>query len=163
MQTRTEANACGPESSVGFWINRASRLIVRRSDARLRSFGLAMSYLPVLRALAPGRPLSQTELAKVAGVEQPSMAETLARMERDGVVQREPNPKDKRGTLISLTRRSNTRFPKAMAALAEGELEATAGLSDAEKVLLRELLQRVVGNLEAGLDGREQKKPGRLS
>jgi DNA-binding MarR family transcriptional regulator len=108
-----------------------------------------MSHLPVLRALVDGRSRSQTELAHLARVEQPTMAEMLARMERDGVVQREPNPADKRATLISLTRRSRSRFPKAQAALLEGEREAMAGLTDAETTLLRELLERVVRNLEA--------------
>jgi DNA-binding MarR family transcriptional regulator len=76
------------------------------------------------------------------------MAETLARMERDGVIQREPNPNDKRGTLISLTRQSRARLPKAKTALIESEREAMAGLSKAEEVLLRDLLERVVRNLE---------------
>ena len=70
-------------------------------------------------------------------------------MERDGEIQREADPSDKRTTRIALTRKSRSRFPKAMQALREGEREALAGLSEAEQVLLRELLQRVVRNLEA--------------
>ena len=154
MREDGEARACGPESTVGFWINRASRLLVRDADARLRPFGLAMSYLPVLRALADGRPHSQKELAQIAGVEQPSMAETLVRMERDAMVQRVQNPDDKRATLISLTRRSRTRFPKAMASLLEGERGSLEALSETEQVLLRELLERVARSLEAKLDAR---------
>jgi DNA-binding MarR family transcriptional regulator len=150
MQT-TVADNCGPESSVAFWINRASRLIVRRTDAGLRPLGLALSHLPVLRALADGASLSQTELARSAGVEQPSMAETVARMERDGVLQRGPHPNDRRATLMSLTRRAHTRMPKALAVLREGERAAMTGLSDEEQALLRGLLRRVVGNLEAQL------------
>jgi len=138
-----------PESTPAFWINRASRSLLRRGDARLRPLGFAMSYLPVLRGLAmAGKPLSQTELAQAAGVEQPTMAETLVRMVRDGLVERATNPDDRRGTLISLTRRSRARFPKARAVLAEGEREAMAGLSDVEKALLLDLLKRVVKNLE---------------
>jgi DNA-binding MarR family transcriptional regulator len=137
-----------PESTPAFWINRASRALLRHFDARLRPFAFAMSHLPVLRALGPGRPMSQTELALAARVEQPTMAETLARMVRDGVAQREPNPNDGRGTLVSLTRRSRARLPKARAALMEANREAMAGLTDAEQALLRQLLERVVVNLE---------------
>jgi MarR family transcriptional regulator for hemolysin len=152
MQGDDESKNCGPESFAAFWINRASRLIVRRTDARLRPYRLAMSHLPVLRALAGRASLSQTELARIAGVEQPSMAETIARMERDGIVQREPDPNDRRATLIGLTPRSRARFSKAMGALREGEREAMAGLSDKEKALLRELLERVTKNLEASIE-----------
>jgi MarR family transcriptional regulator for hemolysin len=95
--------AWDPESTPAFWINRASRSLVRRFDACLRPFGFAMSYFPVLRALANEQLLSQTELAQRAGVEPPSMGETLARMQRDGVVQRERNPDDKRESLFSVT------------------------------------------------------------
>ncbi len=141
-----------PESSPGFWVNRASRLMVRRADASLRPLGFALTYLPVLRALAmAGRPLSQSELAQRVGVEQPTMAETLPRMVRDGLVRREPNPADKRAALVSITRLARARFPKARVALADGEREALAGLSSEEKTLLKDLLKRVVGNLEAGL------------
>jgi hypothetical protein len=53
-------------------------------------------WVPVLRALAEGGSLAQKELARLARVEQPTMAEMLARMERDRLVERHPNPDDKR-------------------------------------------------------------------
>jgi DNA-binding MarR family transcriptional regulator len=139
---------CEPEALVGFWINRASRSLLRLADARLRPFGFAMSQLPVLRALSEGGSLSQKDLARMAHVEQPTMAEMLARMERDGLVQREPNPDDRRGTLTSLTRRARARVSKATEALVEGEREAMTGFSEKEKALFVELLQRVVRNLD---------------
>ena len=137
-----------PEALAGFWINHASRSISRVLDARLRPLGFAMSYLPVLRALAKGSSLSQKELARLARVEQPTMAEMLGRMERDGLVQRQPNPDDKRGSLTSLTRSARIRFPKAREALIEGERQATMGFSDKEKALLLDMLQRVVKNVD---------------
>jgi DNA-binding MarR family transcriptional regulator len=152
MEQGEAAGSWDPEASASFWINRASRLLLRHFDARLRPFGFAMSYLPALRALAGGGPLSQAELAQAARVEQPTMAETLARMVRDGVVERGPNPADKRATLVSLTRRSRARFPRAKAALVEADGEALAGLTDDERATLRQLLQRVVENLERHKD-----------
>ena len=104
--------------------------------------------MPILHALQDGSALSQKELALRARVEQPTMAEMLARMERDGVVQREPNPDDGRGTLTSLTRSARLRLPKGKAELVQGEHEAMTGFSTAEKELLLSLLQRVVSNLE---------------
>lgn len=76
------------------------------------------------------------------------MAEMLARMERDGLVQREPNPEDKRGSLISLTRTARERLAEAKAALIQNEDKATTGLSQEEKTTLMGLLQRVLMNLE---------------
>jgi DNA-binding MarR family transcriptional regulator len=139
---------CAPEDLVGFWINRASRTLLRVLDARLRPFGFAMSHFPVLRALAEDGALPQKELARRARVEQPTMAEALTRMERDGLIQRAPNPADKRGTLASLTRTARARLPKATATLAACEHDALAGFTAAERAQLTQLLQRVVRNLE---------------
>ncbi len=137
-----------PEELVGFWINLASRTIVRIMDARLRPSGFAMSHLPVLRALGQGGALSQKELARTARVEQQTMAEMLARMERDGLVRRDRNPDDGRGSLTSLTRSARIRFPKVAEMLVEGEREAMAGFSDQERALFVSFLKRVVKNLD---------------
>jgi MarR family transcriptional regulator for hemolysin len=153
---REEEAPWDPEASPAFWINRVSRALLRLGDGRLRPLGFAMSYLPVMRALAMARrPLSQKELAQAVGVEQPTMAETIARLVRDGMVQRDPNPDDKRSTGISLTRLSRARFPKARTVLTESEREAMAGLSADEKALLRDLLKRVLKNLETKADQSE--------
>lgn len=121
---------------------------MRLHDERLRELGLRMGQLPVLIALESGGSLSQKELALAARVEQPTMAEALSRMERDGLVRREPNPNDKRGSLISLSRTARARIPKAKAALARGQEEALAGLDPKERAMLLGLLKRVVGSLE---------------
>jgi len=138
-----------PESTPAFWINRASRSLIRHFDKRLRVLGFAMSHLPVLRALGDGRSHSQTELAQMAGVEQPTMAETLARMARDGVVMRTPDPQGGRRVAFSLTKDTRARFPRARLALVEADRIAMEGFSNEEKATLRALLERVVANIEA--------------
>jgi DNA-binding MarR family transcriptional regulator len=148
MQRSSSSGGWDPRSSGSYWINRASRVLVRAQEERLRPLGFGMSQMPVLHALQGGAALSQKELAARARVEQPTMAELLARMERAGAVQREPNPTDRRGSLVSLTREAQEQLPKAKAALVQIEHEAMAGLSAAERALLVTLLQRVVGNLE---------------
>ncbi|WP_147469246.1 MarR family winged helix-turn-helix transcriptional regulator [Corallococcus sp. AB045] len=86
--------------------------------------------------------------AKWVRVEQPTMAELLARMERDGVVQREPNPADARGSLTSLTCTARQRWPEGKAALMSVEQDVMAGFSTKEKEQRVRLLQRVVENLK---------------
>lgn len=148
MQTESSSPAFDPQNSAAYWINRASRLLLRLHESRLRPLGFGMSQLPVLIALEDGGAMPQKELARVARVEQPTMAEMLSRMERDGVVERAPDPSDKRASLTSLSRKSRARLPKAKAALLEGEREAMIGLNQAEKEQLLGLLRRVVSNLE---------------
>ncbi|WP_437624109.1 MarR family winged helix-turn-helix transcriptional regulator [Sorangium sp. So ce1151] len=147
MQGEKRSESWDPTASASFWINHASRVLMRLQDGRLRPLGFGMRQMPVLHALSDGGSMSQKELARFAGVEQPTMAEMLARMERDGVVERGPDPKDGRASLTSLTRKALLRLPKLKEELIEVEREATAGFSAAEKELLQTLLQRVVKNL----------------
>jgi MarR family transcriptional regulator for hemolysin len=147
---RKKSPGWNPRASVTYWINLASRSLLRLQDSRLRPLGFGMNQMPVLHALKDGAPMSQKELARIARVEQPTMAEMLARMERGGVIERGPNPADGRGSLASLTRRSRLRWPRARTALIGAGDEALAGFSEAEKAVLLGLLQRVVRNVEGG-------------
>lgn len=137
-----------PEATAAYWINRASRALSRHLDAELRPLGFALGQMPVLRALAGGDARSQAELARLAGVEQPSMAETLARMVRDGVVDRQPDPRDGRASLVSLSRRSRQRLAPARRALMTADARAMAGVSGEERVVICAVLRRIVENVE---------------
>lgn len=137
-----------PEASPTFWINHASRLIVRHFEERLRPLEFGWAYLPVVVALKENTRLTQKELAKRSGVEQPTMAALLTRMERDGIIVREANPTDKRSSWISLSTKAKARLPQAMQQLAEVVGLAMSGLSQAECTTLMATLRRVVTNLD---------------
>lgn len=136
-----------PVATPTFWINHGSRLIMRTFEKRLRKLGLGMAYIPVMMALEEEGPLTQTDLLARAHVEQPTMAALLARMERDGVISRDPHPSDQRASLVSLTAKAKARLPKVKESLREGAAQAMAGLSEPERATLIALLKRVVANL----------------
>ena len=133
----------------GHLINRASRLMLRVGEPRLRAIGFSAGQMPVLGALKDGKRMTQTELARLAQIEQPTMAQTLARMERDGIVQREPDPQDKRSSLVSLTPAALEKMGLAKEILVQGNEEALQGFDEAEVEMLSSLLHRVIVNLEA--------------
>ncbi|SEQ24544.1 transcriptional regulator, MarR family [Devosia sp. YR412] len=91
------------ESSAGYMTNWAARLFARELERQLAPSGIAPAYMPVLFALADGSQLTQKELARRAAVEQPTMAATLNRMERDAMILRTPDPTDRRSALVALT------------------------------------------------------------
>ena len=130
-------------------INRASRLIMRVGDNRLDSLGVSTGQIPILAALRNGKRLSQKELAKLARIEQPTMAQTLSRMERDGLIVRQPDPADRRSSLVSLSPAAAEKMSQVLGVLVQGGEEMLEGFDDAEKELLSSLLHRVIGNLEA--------------
>ena len=137
----------------GHYVSRIARGLARIGDARLRPLGFATAQLPVLTALGGGDRLSQRALVEWARVEQPTMAQLLARMERDGLVRREPDPQDRRSSLFSLTPAARDRLAAARAILRDGNAEATEGLAPAEVAQLLDLLRRVLANVER-IEGR---------
>jgi len=137
-----------PMRTPGHYISRIARAFARIGDARLRELGFATAQLPVLTALKDGARLSQTELARWAKVEQPTMAQLLARMERDGIIRREPDPKDRRSSLVALTDEALARLPAGRAILEAGNREAMHGLTEDEVATFICLLQRVLANTE---------------
>ena len=73
-------------STPGHLISLAARAFARLSEARLKPLGFGVGHLPVLVALQNGQAGTQRDLALFARIEQPSMAQMLARMERDGLM-----------------------------------------------------------------------------
>lgn len=129
-------------------IGQINRAFARIVDAPLRELGFAIGQLPVLVALKNAQALSQAELARLAQVEQPSMAQLLNRMERDGLVHRVADANDKRSRLISLTDPAQQRMPDAKAVMDATSRQALAGFSKDEKQQLAALLARINANLE---------------
>ncbi len=146
-------------STPGHYINRLSRLSIRWTEPRLQKLGLATAQVPVFGALKNIGPLTQKDLAKLLHVEQSTMAQLLARMERDGLIERTPDPNDGRSSLISLSPLALRNSASARNILLEGNRVALAGFSDREKATLTRLLKRIVQNLEQELgDDRDAAK-----
>ncbi len=135
-------------STPGHLISLAARGFARLSESRLKPLGFGVGQLPVLVALQNGNASTQRDLARFAKVEQPPMAQMLARMERDGWIKRTPDPADGRSRRIALTKAAQDRMPEAIQILFQGNREAMAGFTQEEEVQLAGLLARLIGNLD---------------
>jgi MarR family transcriptional regulator, transcriptional regulator for hemolysin len=135
-------------STPGHLISLAARGFARLSEARLKPLGFGVGHLPVLVALREGRASTQRDLARFAKIEQPPMAQMLARMERDGLIERIPDPTDGRMSRITLMDAAEARLPDAIAVLFRGNHEALGDFTDEEAGLLVALLRRLIANLD---------------
>jgi MarR family transcriptional regulator for hemolysin len=136
------------DQSAGYFVNLAGRLFIRALERRLAG---SVGPMPVFLALSDGSSRSQAELARWAQVEQPTMANTLNRMERDGLIVRSPDPADGRSMLIALSPIGLERAIRTLSTAFELNGVALAGLSEDEKDALFDTLRRVIANLEADL------------
>jgi DNA-binding MarR family transcriptional regulator len=135
------------ESSAGYLVNWAGRLFVRSLERRLK--GGSAGTMPVFFALIDGTTHTQKELAHWAAVEQPTMANTLSRMERDGLIVRSPDPADRRSALISLTKLGQQRAKEALTAAMETNEIGMSAFKPAEREVFLDMLRRLVARLDA--------------
>jgi MarR family transcriptional regulator, transcriptional regulator for hemolysin len=137
--------------SAGYMTNWAARLFARAIDQRLKAIGVSSGQLPVFFALAGGRALPQKELARLASIEQPTMASTLARMERDGLIERRADPNDGRSSLVTLTTRARQKADLVMQAITDVNAGALDALTGAERTAFLDSLARIIAALERRL------------
>lgn len=134
--------------SAGFVINWCARVFERRMAEALRPLELTPAYLPPLFTLAEVGGATQTELAKASAIQQPTMALTLRRMERDGLIVRVPDETDARRAVIRLTPAAEALVPRVAAVAREINAAAFAGLPGEASAQLVELLRQAAHNLE---------------
>jgi DNA-binding MarR family transcriptional regulator len=128
------------------------RYAVTRTARRLRQeapVGLTPSQGAALSTVEQYGPLTPSELAQRERVQRPTVARMLAGLEERGLVQRAPDPADRRSALISLTPAGRALLDDVRtrkAAYLAGRLEE---LNDEE----RATLDRAAAILEALLEG----------
>src|SRR3979411_3248488 len=77
---------------LGLAVNTLGRNIVWSLSKRTARHGVLPGVYPIIAWLMQLPESTQAELSRLIGIEQPTMAITLRRMERDGLIQRKPNP-----------------------------------------------------------------------
>lgn len=131
-------------------LSRVSRLARHLDRARAAAFtehGLETWEFDVLTALRrTGAPyeLSPGQLVTQTLVTSGTMTNRVDRLTRRGLVERLPDPRDRRGVIVRLTPEGLRAVDDAFAGLLERERALLAGLSADERLQLAELLRRLV-------------------
>ena len=139
----------GSERILGLAVNTLGRNIVWSLAQRTARHGVLPGAYPVIAWLMHLGETTQTELTRLIGVEQPTMAVTLRRMERDGIVQRTPDPAHGRKSVVQLTARGRRLSAVISAAAHDVQTIAAKGLSKAELDEFYRLAGLMTDNLNA--------------
>ena len=137
-----------PDNSPGYLVNHLARLFAASLQARIRPMGLSTGVFPVMLHLWQEDGLTQRDLVARVGVEQATMANTLTRMERDGLILRRPDPDDGRARRIWLTARGTALRDDAVAAAADENANVLSGLSEVERTHLVTLVRKAIDTFE---------------
>lgn len=123
-----------------------ARSVTRALQSRAVRLGFSPGQFPVLLELWEEEGLTQRQLLDRVDVEQATMANTLARMERDGLIERRVHPRDKRAQQIFLTEKARTMREEALVLVREAEDAVFSGFRRFEKELLKEYIRWAIAN-----------------
>jgi DNA-binding MarR family transcriptional regulator len=104
--------------------------------------------LATLRRNGPRAKLTPTVLAQVAMVTPGGMTSRLDRLAGAGYLVREPDPKDRRGSLVSLTRSGRAVVDRALEDLVAAENELFGALGDADRTRVDRILDTLLEHVD---------------
>jgi DNA-binding MarR family transcriptional regulator len=129
--------------------------VVHLSDGELAKgldqYGLQQGWFDLLAALRrAGAPyeLNPTSLMRATLLSSSGMTKRLDRMEEAGLIERRPDPNDRRGTLVRLTRLGRSVIDRAVKTHVGNEERMLAPLNAAERRTLDGLLKKLLVELE---------------
>jgi DNA-binding MarR family transcriptional regulator len=135
---------------LGFTLEEAARLYVRRVEQRARDFSLEPMACKTLLVRAENEGVTQQRLSELTMLEPVAVGRILGRLEDKGLVERRRLAGDGRARSVALTRDAVSLLPRLWQVAKESLREALTGMSTAEKRVLKDALQRVLQNLSVG-------------
>ena len=144
--------------SAGYLVNHVARIFERGLSARIKPLGLSTGTFPALLELWEEDGLSQKQLVERLDIEQATMANTLSRMERDGLIRRKTDETDRRIQRVWLTETTRDKHGAAIAAAMETNEHALAGLSPAEQAQFAELMRKLIDSFRAAQSDTDEKQ-----
>ncbi|WP_339778779.1 MarR family transcriptional regulator [uncultured Thalassospira sp.] len=136
-----------------------SRLMMRRFNRRSRDLGLTQSQLQALAFLVPREGINQAALADLLDIQPITLARLIDRLEEAGLVERRPDPGDRRAVNLYIGQNATSLIDKMWEFAAETRRDALRGLSDDEQEVVINVLQRMRMNLISCEQDPDDKNP----
>jgi DNA-binding MarR family transcriptional regulator len=118
---------------LGFLLSRLMREVMAREKPILDAAGLEMWDYAVLSALAESNAPTQAQLAATTGRDKTRLIGNLDRLEAQGMVERQPDPADRRNRIVSLTPAGSRVLRRCRDAIAAMETELLADLDPVDR------------------------------
>ncbi|MEP7243169.1 MAG: MarR family transcriptional regulator [Gammaproteobacteria bacterium] len=139
--------------NLGFLIKDVTRLWMRHFEQRAIQIGLTLTHARVLINLSRNEGATQTRLAELSDTDPMTLVRMLDRMEKDGWLERRPDPTDRRAYRLYLKPAADPVIAEIQRIGDKARGEALAGISAEDRTLLMNLIERIHGNLLALVPG----------
>lgn len=137
MPSRATGKAA-PEFQLADRLHSAAIHLLRRLRREDTATGLAPARLSALSVLVFGGPMGLTTLAGAEQVKAPTMTRVVQALEAEGLVRREGNPADKRGTVLAATAKGRRILEEGRRRRVQRLAEDVAALPAADRTTLHQ-------------------------
>jgi len=146
---RTRAMQDDPvvRKTISYLVHEVARLFRRRFEDEARAHGLTLTQWKVIAQLQRQPDITQVALAGCIDSDPMTMSGVLDRLEKRGLILREPDPNDSRAKLARLTPEGLALYSTAKAVGVRMYEAALAGLSEEERAALTDALDHIRSNL----------------
>ena len=129
--------------SLSFLLADVARLYRRRFDVQCRSLGITRPQWQLLAVLARNEGANQAFLADYLEVEPITLSRMIDRMAESGLIERRPDPADRRAWRLFVTEAGWALRAQMRALAQEIEDEAFEGVSAEARTMLSDILRNV--------------------
>ena len=133
---------------------RLTHLYNKKAFDMLKDTGIHPKQVPLIGLVYHREGISQKEISQALQISPPTVAVSIKRLEKAGIIERKADEKDQRLSRIYLTEEGRTVTEKARECIREKEKLLFRGFSESEICLLRRFFLQMIQNLEE--DGNEK-------
>jgi DNA-binding MarR family transcriptional regulator len=119
-------------------------------ESKARGFGSAPRYYGLLRIVESNPGLNQSRLAKAVFLDRSSLVPILEALTKEGIIERSGSKTDKRIRRVFITEKGRALLEELRVLVDEHESDLAEPLSEAERGMLSELLQKISDHQRSG-------------
>ncbi|MDE1829031.1 MAG: MarR family transcriptional regulator [Thaumarchaeota archaeon] len=136
------------ETSVGFVVNSTAKAFQKILDIELRkNVGVTISQWRVVVTLIQHPGLTQKEIADKVSVEGATLVPVIDKMEKEGLLKRKPDSKDRRVNRIYLTPKADSLWNSMLECAIHIRKTSTKGIPESDLATTLETLRKISKNL----------------
>ena len=140
---------------LGYLIHEVARLMKRRFEDEAQAHGITLPQWRTLAVMAQNEGIAQSDIAAAIDADPMTMSGILDRLDKRGLIERYPDPRDSRAKMARITTEGHALFEEARSvgiAMYESALE---GLDASQQQVAIAALTRMRDNL-VGQEAREK-------
>jgi len=143
----------GFDDGIGVLIMRASKAIDKTGTLDMTNqHGLTGSQWRVIVALSVKEGMNQKEIAEMIFLETPTLVSAIDKMEKNGLVERRADPKDRRNNKIFLTKKSKLLIEPVVDFILDFRKLITKNVSAKDLEICKEVLRKITKNANIRYD-----------